>query len=192
MTWKKFEYFLNAVFYCIWRADIRVSAWMDKSFEILFYPIIILLPRTWRRKFHERCKATEKEIESLRYDKKNGWNIGWAKQWFDCVYFCYPSFFIFMLLSIIVKLTYGQSQEYTVCLGILTILIPIAIAYIPVYKAVYSNDKYIKYYKQFEKEDEYWHKKWYRITTAFCIGGLLSMVWGILLGFGLAFLFFKP
>jgi len=60
MTWKKFEYFLNAVSYCIWRADIRVSEWMDKSIEILFYPILILLPHTWRRKFHESCKATEK------------------------------------------------------------------------------------------------------------------------------------
>lgn len=188
MTWKKFEYFLNAVSYCIWRADIRVSAWMDKSFEILFYPIIILLPHTWRRKFHESCKATEKEIESLRYDKKNGWNIGWAKQWFGYAYSGYPSFISFMSVGITVSLTYELSQEYKVCIGLLTILLPILIADIPAYKAVYSNDKYIKYYKQFEKEDEQWHKKWYRITTAFCLGGVLSMVLGILAAFGIAFL----
>ena len=97
MTWKKFEYFCNAVHYCIWRADIRVSAWMDKSFEILFYPILILLPPKWRRKFSERCKATEKEIESLRYDKKNGWNIGWARQWFDCIFLLSVFYFLHVI-----------------------------------------------------------------------------------------------
>ncbi len=189
MNRKKFEYFLNAVHYCIWRADIRVSAWMDKSFEILFYPIIILLPPKWRRKFSERCKATEKEIESLRYDKKNGWNIGWARQWFDCIYSCYPFFISSMLLGITVNLTIEQSDKYKVYLVIIAGLTPILIAYIPAYKAVYSNDKYIKYYKQFEKESEQWHKKWYRITSAFCIGGVLSMVLGFWAGVGIVLLF---
>ena len=42
--------------------------------------------------------------------------------------------------------------------------------YIPVYKAVFSNNRYLEYFKEFEKENRAWHRKWARITTAFCIG----------------------
>lgn len=94
-----------------------------------------------------------------------------------------------MLLGITVNLTIEQSDKYKVYLVIIAGLTPILIAYIPAYKAVYSNDKYIKYYKQFEKESEQWHKKWYRITSAFCIGGVLSMVLGFWAGVGIVLLF---
>lgn len=38
---------------------------------------------------------------------------------------------------------------------------------------VFSNYKYLEYFKLFEKNDEQWHKKWNRITTAFCISAII-------------------
>ncbi|WP_289861582.1 hypothetical protein [uncultured Muribaculum sp.] len=58
--------------------------------------------------------------------------------------------------------------------------IPVGICYIPAYKAVFSNDKYLKYFKLFEKEDEHWHKKWKRRTIAFILGAIASLLLGII------------
>ena len=58
------------------------------------------------------------------------------------------------------------------------IALPIALGYIPAYRAVFSKDRYLNYFKQFEKEDEQWHKKWKMITWAFCIGALITMAIG--------------
>ena len=61
----------------------------------------------------------------------------------------------------------------------LLIAIPIGICYIPAYKAVFSNDRYMKYFKKFEKKDEHWHKKWKWITFLFAIGGMVTTIMGV-------------
>lgn len=62
---------------------------------------------------------------------------------------------------------------------LLIFLFPIGICYIPAYKAVFTDDKYLKYFKKYEKEDKIWHKKWKIITIIFCIGGIIIEVAGI-------------
>ena len=49
----------------------------------------------------------------------------------------------------------------------------------PAQKAVFTKDRYIGFFDRFEKEDERWHKKWSRITTAFCLGAVVMTVAGI-------------
>ena len=72
-------------------------------------------------------------------------------------------------------------------LNIFLLGIPIGIGYIPAYRAVFTKDKYLKYYKKFEKKDASWHKKWKWITIAFFIGSWImtamggAAMWGILL-----------
>lgn len=56
---------------------------------------------------------------------------------------------------------------------------PIGVCYIPIYKALYSKDRYLKYFRKFEKEDVQWHRKWSRITTLFCVGAALMFIGGI-------------
>ncbi len=51
--------------------------------------------------------------------------------------------------------------------------------YIPAYKAVFSKDKYLKYFKEFEKKDINWHRKWICITILFCIGAIIMTIIGI-------------
>lgn len=69
------------------------------------------------------------------------------------------------------------------------IALPIGLCYIPAYRAVFSKDRYLKYFKQFEKEDEQWHKKWNRITWVFCIGSVVFTIGGIFAMWGVSLLF---
>ena len=65
-------------------------------------------------------------------------------------------------------------------LFIIISIIPIVVSYIPAYKAVFTDSRYLKYFKQFEKEDNRWHKKWTLITWIFCVGGIVIEIFGII------------
>ena len=53
---------------------------------------------------------------------------------------------------------------------------------------VFSNYKYLEYFKLFEENDEQWHKKWNRITTVFCIGAIILFFAGPFTGIALLIL----
>ena len=76
-------------------------------------------------------------------------------------------------------------------IAIAIIALPVGLCYIPAYKAVFSNDRYLKYFKQFEKEDAKWHKKWKQITWGFCIGSVVFTIGGIFAMWGVSLLFRK-
>ena len=59
------------------------------------------------------------------------------------------------------------------------LLMPLVLCYIPAYKAVFLKDKYLQYFKQFEKEDEHWHKKWKRRTIDVHLGGYCIIFPGV-------------
>ena len=125
------------------------------------------------QKINDRQK--NKELKDFRYGNKWGLSIGVAHHWFGFFYSGYPCFFSWLLLGIASRM-YGDEMKGMVVM--LIIAFPIALGYIPAYRAVFSKDHYLKYFKQFEKEDEQWHKKWKMITWAFCIGALITMAIG--------------
>lgn len=53
-----------------------------------------------------------------------------------------------------------------------------SLRHIPAYKAVLSNDVYLKYYKKFKKKDAKWHRKCKWMTVFFCIGSFFAMALG--------------
>ena len=61
-----------------------------------------------------------------------------------------------------------DSIPISVPLIILIIAIPIGLSCLPMNNWVFTDNKYAKYFVQFEKEDAAWHKKWKRRTIAFC------------------------
>ena len=81
--------------------------------------------------------------------------------------------------------------DWCVKVAIAIIALPVGLCYIPAYKAVLSNDRYLKYFKQFEKEDAKWHKKWKQITWGFCIGSVVFTIGGIFAMWGVSLLFRK-
>jgi hypothetical protein len=177
----KFEYFLNAVHYCLWRGDIKFGDWIGKYVDIILSPIPkYFFTKNYREKCYERRVKAQKEMDKFFYDKENGFHIGRANYLFGYIYSSYPGFFSFILFGIILKF-FGENHAM-----MMLAIIPIGICYIPAYKAVFTKDRYLKYFKQFEKEDEQWHRTWKKRTIAFCAGAIicdclgLAAMWGVL------------
>lgn len=179
-----FEYFLNAILYNLWVADKKFGDFMGKIVNILLYPIPkYLFTETYKKKCYERLSKEQKNIDKFFYDEKNGFHIGRANYLFGYIYSCYLGFLSFILLGVVFKYIEGTSP----LVKLFIIFIPIGIFYIPAYLAVFTKDRYLKYFKQFEQNDEQWHKKWKRVTIVFCIGAIITTflgmgaLWGILL-----------
>lgn len=174
MKKKGFEYYMNAIHYCIYREEVWSNAVCLKTVMKCMRVISELLNlKEW---YYRRDESIRKDTKGLNYmfGKESGLSIGMAHHWFGLFYSAYPAFFSWVLVGIADR-TFGELNKI---LFLLFFGIPIVICYIPAYKAVFSDDKYLKYFKQFEKEDKQWHKKWKRITIVFCVGALLTLVIG--------------
>ena len=184
---KKFEYFLNAVHYCLWLGEIKSSDFIGRIIDKLLSPVPkYLFTKKYREKYEKRLPETQKEMEWIFNDKENGVNIGSANHWFGFFYSGYPCFLSFVLCGIVFGLFGAVNPIVTLAICVL----PICLCYIPAYKAVFTKNRYLKYFKQFEKEDEQWHKKWKWITIAFVIGSEVFTIGGIFAMSGVC-LFFR-
>ena len=180
MERNRFEYFLNAVHYFIYLEEI----WSNKKIEkIILSFFSILFSEKYMQKINDRQK--NKELKDFRYGNKWGLSIGVAHYWFGYFYSGYFMFLSFVLLGI----PDGIFGGVNLIVATAIIALPIALGYIPAYRAVFSKDRYLNYFKQFEKEDEQWHKKWKRITWVFCIGSVVFTIGGIFAMWGVSLLF---
>ncbi len=176
MRGDRFAYFLNVMHYCIWLHAISYSNFMHK---LVFGSIRLFARYMCSRNCQERLYAymamREQQLYEFKYDKKKGLYIGWANHKFGYIYSCYPGFLSFVILG----LMHSSYGKLSFVIAMLMIFIPIGIGYIPAYKAVFFNDRYLVYFKKFEKESKEWHRKWKRITWAFCIGAVIISMCGI-------------
>ena len=161
----KFEYFLNAILYCLYLNEV----WSNRKIDKIVNTII---PRAMKVKFNRQQR---KEAEDFKYGSEAGLSIGVANHLYGFFYTGYPSFLSFVLLGI----ADGGAKKLNMALVAILVAIPIGLFYIPAYKAVFSNDRYLNYFKQFKKEDEQWHRKWKRRTIAFCVGSVVFFLSGI-------------
>ena len=186
MNNNKFEYFLNAVHYCIWLNDMKFGDFMGRIVNTLFSPIPkYLFTKEYKKNYYERLSEEQKKIDKFFYDKEIGYHIAWAHHWFGYFYSGYFMFLSFVLLGI----PDGIFGGVNLIVATAIIALPIALGYIPAYRAVFSKDRYLNYFKQFEKEDEQWHKKWKMITWVFCIGSVVFTIGGIFAMWGVSLLF---
>ena len=176
MNRSRFAYFLNAVHYCIWLDDIKFGDFIGRIVDVVLSPIPkLFFTKKYRKKYESRLPQAQKIMNKFYYDKEVGYHIGWAHHWFGYFYSCYSGVLSFIIFGIILHF-WGMINRFVI---LFFIGIPIFICFIPADKAVFSNDIYLKYFKEFEKEDEQWHKKWKRRTWLFCIGGCLMTIVGI-------------
>jgi hypothetical protein len=182
-----YAYFLNAVHYCLYLGGKWSMKKVDNGvLRIVHYlSVLFSFESFYNKKVDERKKGTE--LWDYMYGKDWGVSISSAHHWFGYFYSSYSIFLSFALLGIPDGMFGGVST--TVAIAI--IALPIGLCYIPAYKAVFSKDRYLKYFKQFEKEDEQWHKKWNRITWVFCIGSVVFTIGGIFAMWGVSLLFRK-
>jgi len=168
MKSNKWEYFLNAMHYCIWLMDIKFDNCVWRIMDRIFIPFAkLIFTKSFQKKIGDRRKRNQKELNLFLYNRKNGYHIEWANYLFGYLYSGYPGFFSLALLGVAIKV-FGNPNGFLM--------------------AVFSGDRYLKYFKQFEKEDEAWHKKWKRRTIAFCVGSVITTLLGIAAAFAIAIL----
>ena len=178
-----FTYFLNAIHYSLWKAEMKFGYFMEKVVNGILSPILkYTFKEKYRKQYYECLQNNKKDIDNLFHDKKYGYHVGWANHWFGFFYSGYPLFLSFAFGGLLLR-----NMEYLNTIIKLAILvIPIGLCYIPAYKAVFAKDHYVGYFKQFEKMDKQWHRKWAWITLAFCLGSIVSTIIGILVMFTIA------
>lgn len=172
----RIEYFLNAVFYntyiLLTKVDIAMYGAVDRVLRFL-------LPKEYSTKIIRSNIRARKKSEDIRKNL----NSRRAKYIFRYTYLSYPGFIACVILGIVIGC---DSIPISIPLFILIPAIPIGLACIPMHRWIYADDKYAKYFAQFEKEDAQWHKKWKRNAIAFCIGGFLASILGIITALAIA------
>lgn len=174
----KCYYFLNAIHYCIYLEEVWSNKKIDNTVT-RFLAVIFNIPLF--AKYRKDVGAAQK-YKDFKYGKNIGLSISVAHTIFGYFYLGYPLFISFVLGGISLR----ECGYLSTGLKLVILLIPIGLCYIPAYKAVFANDRYLKYFKQFEKEGEKWHRKWKRITIAFCIGSIITSILGICAAFAIA------
>ena len=140
---KKFEYFLNAIHYCLYLEEKWSTRIIEKCVLRLFHGLSILFnfESFYQRKMEERLK--NRDLQEFMYGKTWGESIGFANHWFGYIYSGYPGFLSFTLLGAVDEMCNHHLNAITV---ILILLIPIGLCYIPAYRAVFTKDQLIRIY----------------------------------------------
>lgn len=181
----KFEYSLNAIHYSIWLNEKKNGDFIGRIINKLFsFVAKCLFTKEYRNKYNKLRSENQKEIDDFFYDKENGFHIGWAHHWYSYFYSGYSLFFSFIFGALALR----ASDDHSTFLSLVFFIMPVGLCYIPAYMAVFFKDKYLKYFKQFEKKDKRWHMKWKWITVAFCVGSVITMFLGICAAFAIVIL----
>lgn len=172
------EYYLNAVHYCLWLFRIKFSENLRKFFLsiILIIPWLILSKKYWEQ-YYNKIKRNIKIEDKYLKDKRSGSYIFETYCWFSFIYDCYFFVFSFIIIGVYIK----NGGNFDNIIPIALFLVPMVLGYIPAYRSVFYMNKYLKYFKEFEKEDKEWHRKWKRRTIAFCFGGIGMFFLGLIL-----------
>lgn len=180
MNLSRIEYFLNAVFYEICLLVIKLDLAIDTALYKIFNSVLrFLLPKEYRTKFIRSNLRARKKSEDIRMNI----NLSYARYIFGYTYASYPGFIALVIFGIVIGY---DSMPKSGLLLVLIPAIPIGLSCISLHRWVFSEDKYAQYFVQFEEEDARWHKKWKRNAIAFCIGGFLTTILGIITAFAIA------
>lgn len=143
------EYFLNVVHYCMWHYEKKSGRFLERIINAFFAPIQkYLFSKSFKDKYNRLLLKEQKTLKKYFYGKENGLSIGNANHDFSYFYSGYSIFLSFVLIGVADKLL-GNLHPLAV---LLLFAIPVGLCYIPAYSAVFSNDRYLNYFKKFEKK----------------------------------------
>lgn len=147
MSWIKLEYFINAIHYAIWYGEIRNRDRVERITNYVCNPFMKILPRKLKfRYFRWKC-SNQEDLERFFNDTKTGFHKNRADWLITTVFAAYMSFFSFILLGLISRVKLLDKIETSII-----IFIPLSIGFAATYKALDSNDKYLKYHKKFKRK----------------------------------------
>ncbi len=156
---KRFDYFLNAVLYCLWSMNARHSKSRIRLYTWMSYLPKYFLNDRLRNKLDNRIQENLEMCNTLFYDKKKGVSIVNASRHFELASF----FFVCIPLNLIYGCTVKWVGFNIYGFGVIFIIGSILSSKI-FEKRVFKKDIYLKYFKRFDKEDYKWYRKWMLIT----------------------------
>lgn len=170
MQTKGLEYFLTAVLYCIWKQKMQFGRFLHKiSTKCMEFVMKYLSSAKMRERMKRNSLNYESDYTRAFHDRKHGMHIMQAKTTMSC---CCDAYYLFVPSAI-----FGLCARYAQTIEILTYLAISFIVYIPygrfIDKKVFKDYAYLKYFKQFDKENKKWNRKWATITFLFIIGSIL-------------------
>ena len=177
---ENFEFFLNAVHYMIYKEEVRsnkkIEMFLKSHFS--FIPKYLFTPRMKIRFFRRQIRA-RKEMNEYMYGKHYGQSISMAHHLFGTFYSGYTMFWSWIFIGVINK--FCSPLHVRGIIAFIVLGIPLAIGYLPAYKAVFSHDRYLSFFKQFERKDKKWYRKWKIRSIIFCASGIIAAILGFLL-----------
>lgn len=157
----KFNYTLtlNIILFCIFKFFIVI----DLCLNNVFYHIFTMLSFTKKHKgeYLSRMAKFNRYNIAKAYDYE-GKNICYANTFFGAFYCGYSYFFIGSIFGTLVRL-FGEFHGIVVYL---IPIIPIAVWWYPAQRAVFYKDRYLKYFKQFEKKDNAYSGEYHPVVPA--------------------------
>lgn len=168
-----FEYFLNAILYCIWIREIKISQVMETCVnKVANFILTYFFSKKIKQKCYKNKMQGKKDADRLI----SFMDIEAAKTWLVNSYLSYT----IVVSASVSALFINRFQHLNKGFIIIIALIPVIICYPILDRAVIKNDNYLNYFKQFKKEDEQWLKKWKRRTLMFQLGSVVATIVGIL------------
>ena len=115
------------------------------------------------------------------YNYKTGIHLTMFNQVFDGLYSIYLSLILLIVSAVLFRIT--RSFLFSASVGVVCFVV----CWIPLNRYVLNDKRYIKYFKEFERKDEAWYKKWRRIAVILIVLQLPVMAIGALLSFMIVF-----
>lgn len=154
---KRIELWLNIVHYCYYKLDYRLHLLSNKLNPFL---LIGKIPAV-KRKFEEQGTSQEEVVNKVWGDKRYGFSIMISG----------GALVISVFLVILsVSLMINSLMEYPVSLSWQPFAICMGIAYALCHFLVFQKDKYIRYFKKFDKWTKQEKRKYALLSFLFVVG----------------------
>lgn len=161
---KRIEKFLNFIHFCIYKLDYRLHMLSNKLNPFL---LIGKLPAV-KKKFEEQGTTHLDVVNKLWTDKRNGFGIMISGGGLAIIVFLIIWSIFLVLNSFLITPFKFSWQPFAICMGL---------AFTVCHYAVFQRDKYIRYFKEFEKWSSREKWKYGLLTFSFIVGAITLFIY---------------
>lgn len=154
----KIEYFWNAIYYILWKWHLLHALSSANHFHKFIAPII-------PKRFWTKAMRNPEIVVDYYRQKDRGLCHGYASIILTGIAAAYSLPIMGSICGLLTRWNIGNAA-YWLSTPILVL------AWYVSDKLVFKNNKYLKYFPQFEKKPKKWKYKWSLITLVVCLGAL--------------------
>ena len=156
---KKVELLRNTIHYCCYKAEYKRHLLTNK-----LNPFVLLgeMP-VLKRRFEEQGISHMEVVNGLWSDKRFGFSIAISGGGLTIIMFMIIWAVFLMLNSLLIYPIGFSWRPFTICMGLALMIC---------YLTVYQKDKYLSYFRQFEKWSSQQQMKFGLLSFVFTVGGI--------------------